>query len=51
VQLVLKKIIEGIQSGCSYQGVDNIRDLKKHPEFVQITHAGAIESGAHDLFF
>jgi len=51
VDLVLKKITEGIQSGCSYQGVDNIGDLKNNPEFVQITHAGAIESGAHDLIF
>ena len=46
---ILKRIREGVQSGCSYQGVNNLTDLKIDPEFVKITGAGNIESGAHDL--
>jgi IMP dehydrogenase/GMP reductase len=51
MNVVLQKIKEGIQSGCSYQGVTNVNDLKKDPVFVKITNAGLIESGAHDLVF
>lgn len=46
---ILTKISEGIQSGCSYQGVDNLINLKRDPKFVRITGAGFHESGAHDV--
>jgi len=49
VEFVIKKIKEGLQSGCSYQGVDNVDHLKTNPKFVSITNAGVIESGAHDM--
>ena len=46
---ILTKMIEGIQSGCSYQGVSNITDLKKEPIFMKISNAGLKESHAHDV--
>ena len=46
---ILKKMVEGIQSGCSYQGVSNITDLKKEPIFMKISNAGLKESHAHDV--
>lgn len=49
VKIVIQKIIEGLQSGCSYQGVDNLTDLKKDPQFVSISNAGLIESHPHDV--
>lgn len=49
VKDVINNILQGIRSGCSYQGVSNLEDLKKNPEFVQITNAGLIESRAHDI--
>lgn len=48
---ILTKILQGLQSGCSYQGVTNLIDLKKNPEFVKISGAGATESKIHDLAF
>lgn len=49
VATVVKKLIEGLQSGCSYQGVDNLEDLRKNPEFVEISNSGLIESHPHDI--
>lgn len=46
---VLQKMQEAISSGCSYQGVFNLIDLKKEPQFVRITNAGLKESHAHDV--
>lgn len=46
---ILEKIKEGLTSGLSYQGVDNLIDLKESPEFVKITNAGLIESHPHDV--
>lgn len=46
---ILTKMVEGIQSGCSYQGVSNIVDLKKEPYFIKISNAGLKENHAHDV--
>lgn len=46
---VLIKLLEGIKSGCSYQGVNNLIDLKESPQFVKITGAGLKESHPHDV--
>lgn len=43
------KLFDGIRSCCSYQGVDNLKDLKDSPFFVEISNAGWIESNPHDL--
>lgn len=45
----LESILQGIKSGCSYQGVDNLLSLKENPEFIKITTSGLKESGAHDV--
>lgn len=47
--IVLQKMLDGIRSGCSYQGVSSLTDLKKHPEFVRITNSGLIESKPHNI--
>jgi IMP dehydrogenase/GMP reductase len=51
VEGVIKKISEGLQSACSYQGVNNLIDYKLNPEFVEISNAGLVESKIHDLDF
>jgi len=49
VENVINKLLQGLKSGCSYQGVDNLQDLKEYPEFISVTNAGLIESRAHDV--
>ncbi len=46
---IVKKLVEGIRSGCSYQGVSNLVDLKYNPEFVVISNAGLKESHPHSV--
>lgn len=46
---LLSKIKDGLQSCCSYNGVDNLTDLKEVAIFQRITNAGLKESGAHDV--
>lgn len=41
---VMRKIMEGIQSGCSYQNCRNLKELKKDPIFVRMTNAGLTET-------
>lgn len=49
VKYIIEDLIQGIQSGCSYQGVSNLNDLKNEPQFVSISNAGLIESHPHDV--
>ena len=49
VKDVCRHFLEGISSGCSYQGVNNLTDLKKNPVFIRISNAGLTESHAHDI--
>lgn len=44
---VMQTIIEGIQSGLSYQGCKTLDELRESPVFVRITNAGLIESHPH----
>lgn len=46
---VLTKLCEGLSSGLSYQGCDNLTELKEDPQFVRITNAGLRESHPHDV--
>lgn len=48
-QDVLTKLMEGLQSGCSYQGAHNLEELKDNPVFIRITNAGLKESHPHDV--
>jgi IMP dehydrogenase len=49
VKEVIARLMGGIRSGCSYQGVNNLEDLKLNPEFVEISNAGIVESKPHDI--
>jgi len=49
VKIVIARLMDGIRSGCSYQGVSNLEDLKRNPEFVEISNAGIVESKPHDI--
>jgi len=42
-----QSLIEGIKSGCSYQGCSSIDELQISPKFVEITTAGLQESKPH----
>lgn len=46
---ILTKLLEGLRSGCSYQGASNLEDLKDNPVFIKITSAGLKESHPHDI--
>lgn len=46
---ILTKLLEGVKSGCSYQGVDNLLGLRNDPQFIGITNAGLRESHPHDV--
>lgn len=49
VSEVMNRLCDGIKSGCSYQGVYNLTDLKKDPQFIRMTNAGLVESHPHDV--
>lgn len=46
---ILDKMLEGLRSGCSYQGAHNLVELRDNPEFIRITNAGLRESHPHDV--
>lgn len=46
---ILNSTLEGIKSGCSYQGVDNLEDLKDNPHLIKISSAGLKESHPHSI--
>jgi IMP dehydrogenase len=46
---ILEKLLEGVRSGCSYQGSQNLAELRDNPEFIRITNAGLRESHPHDV--
>jgi IMP dehydrogenase len=45
----LNKLTDGIMSGCSYSGVDNISDLKEVAEFEKVTNNTLTLSRPHDI--
>lgn len=49
VKDIINNLCDALRSGCSYQGVFNLDDLKKNPEFVSISSAGIQESYPHSL--
>lgn len=51
VEDVLKELTDGIRSGLTYCGVDNIVDLHNDAEFIRITQAGYQESVPHGLLW
>ena len=49
VEPIIRKLMEGIRSGLSYQGCYNLDELKENPQFVKVTNAGLIESHPHNV--
>jgi IMP dehydrogenase len=49
VSKVLDRIKDGLLSGFSYQGANNITELQKDPSFVQMSNSGLAESLPHDV--
>lgn len=50
VEKVLRSLADGIRSGLTYCGVDNLADLRTEAEFVRITQSGFRESLPHGIF-
>ncbi len=46
---VLHQFYSGIQSGMSYSGAKNIKELQENVQFIRITSSGKHESGVHDI--
>jgi IMP dehydrogenase len=51
VDRILTRLMEGVRSGCSYQGVQSTRALQLNPQFIKISHAGLTESHPHDVMW
>jgi IMP dehydrogenase len=49
VKEMLQGLLEGIKSGCSYQGAHNLEELRKNPQFIKLTPSGIRESYPHDV--
>jgi len=49
VHEVLYQLVGGLRSGLSYGGARTIQELQDSAEFIEITLAGARESGSHDV--
>lgn len=49
VTQVVTKLTDGLRSGMSYQGANNLSELRSDPEFVLISNAGLTESHPHDV--
>ncbi len=47
---VLEKLLQGLKSGCSYQGCSSVKQLQVNPRFIKITSAGLKESHPHNPF-
>lgn len=43
------KLLDGITSGCSYQGSHNLKELKEDPKFVIVSNSGLRESHPHSV--
>ena len=46
---IIKDLVGGIKSGCSYSGAKNLKQLKAHSVFIRQSTASKFESSAHIL--
>ena len=46
---IMKDLIGGIKSGCSYSGASNLKQLRARAQFCRQTNAGRFESSPHIL--
>ena len=49
VEQMIYQLLGGLRSAMGYLGAPDIETLKRDAEFVQITHAGVLESHVHDV--
>ena len=49
VENIIKDLVGGIKSGCSYSGASNLKELRTHSVFIRQSSAGKQESSAHIL--
>jgi len=49
VSEIIYQMVGGLRSGLSYGGAVTIKQLQQNAEFIEITPAGARESGSHDV--
>jgi IMP dehydrogenase len=49
VREFLYQLTGGIKAGMGYCGAENIKNLRKRAEFIEITSAGLRESHPHDV--
>ena len=50
VKKVVQDLLEGIRSGLSYQGANNLEELREDPEFILVSQAGLVENHPHNIF-
>jgi len=49
VKNIIKDLVGGIKSGCSYSGASNLKQLRGNVQFCRQTNAGRFESNPHIL--
>ena len=49
VKKIIQNLIDGLQSGMSYSGAENIKEFWQKAKFIKITEAGIKESQPHGL--
>ena len=49
VESIIKDLVGGIKSGCSYSGATNLKQLRASAQFCRQTNAGRFESNPHIL--
>ncbi|MEI6731709.1 MAG: IMP dehydrogenase [archaeon] len=49
VEKIIKQFMGGLASGMTYVGASNIEELRGKVDFIEISHAGLLESKAHGL--
>jgi len=49
VRDIMKDLVGGIKSGCSYSGASNLKELRTKAVFIQQSNASKLESSAHIL--
>ncbi len=49
LEVVMRQLIGGIQSGMGYHGARNLKELQQKARYIQVTAAGQRESAPHDI--
>lgn len=49
LEVVIRQLVGGIQSGMGYHGAKNLEELRSKARYIQVTTAGQRESSPHDV--